>query len=164
MRSLDIIVPCYNEAECLPALYEKIQAVLNCINVSWQIIFVNDGSKDKTLDVLKSLESKFRRKTVKYLSFSRNFGKEAAIYAGLSFSNADYAVLMDADLQHPPELLPQMIDILESGYDCCGARRTSRAGELKIRSFLSNLFYKIINKVALLNFTINDLSPCKSKG
>ena len=151
MRSLDIIVPCYNEAECLSALYEKIQDVLSCINVSWQIIFVNDGSKDKTLDVLKLLESKFGRKTVKYLSFSRNFGKEAAIYAGLSFSNADYAVLMDADLQHPPELLPQMIDILESGYDCCGARRTSRAGELKFRSFLSNLFYKIINKVTSMD-------------
>ena len=148
MKTLDIIVPCYNEAECVEAFYHGVEEALRDVEVEWSIIYVNDGSKDDTLPAVKALADSAGEARVKYLSFSRNFGKEAAIYAGLSHAQGDYTVLMDADLQHPPALLPQMLAAMEEGYDCCGARRVTRQGEPKLRSALSRLFYKLINRVS----------------
>lgn len=149
MNTLDIIVPCYNEQECVKLFFEKVSMVVSQIKTidQWQIIYVNDGSKDHTLKIIKDLILEYGDLHIKYLSFSRNFGKESAIYAGLSYSEADYVVLMDADLQHPAELLPQMVEALDNGFDCCGARRISREGEPIIRSFFSKLFYRLINHV-----------------
>ena len=148
MRTLDIVVPCYNEAECVELFYNDIEKTLGQIpDLEYSIIYVNDGSKDNTLGCLKKLAEKHGGERVKYISFSRNFGKESGIFAGLSYSTADYIVLMDADLQHPSSILPEMIQALDEGYDCCGARRVSREGEPVIRSFFSKTFYKIINKV-----------------
>lgn len=148
MRTLDIVVPCYNEAECVELFYEDITKTLSQVSdLKYSIIYVNDGSKDNTLGCLKKLAETYGNDSVKYISFSRNFGKESAIFAGLSYTTADYVVLMDADLQHPSSLLPEMLDALEEGYDCCGARRVTREGEPIIRSFLSRTFYKVINKV-----------------
>lgn len=146
MRSLEIIVPCYNEAECVEAFYKSIKETFCALPINWSIIYVDDGSKDDTLRLIKCLAETAEGK-VKYISFSRNFGKEAAIYAGFSYATADYVVLMDADLQHPPALLPQMIQALDEGYDCCGARRVTRAGEPKLRSLFSRGFYRIINHI-----------------
>lgn len=148
MRTLDIVVPCYNEAECVELFYEDIVKTLGQVSdLKYSIIYVNDGSRDNTIGCLKKLAEKHGGDVVKYISFSRNFGKESAIFAGLSYTTADYVVLMDADLQHPSSLLPEMIQALDEGYDCCGARRVTREGEPVIRSFLSRTFYKIINKV-----------------
>ena len=152
MRSLEIIVPCYNEAECVAALYESVEEALrNVKDLQWSVIYVNDGSSDPTLQNIEALAGKKGKERVKYLSFSRNFGKEAAIYAGLSYSEADYVVLMDADLQHPPALLPQMVEALDSGYDCCSARRVDRKGEPLVRSALSKGFYRIINRLTTMH-------------
>lgn len=148
MRTLDIVVPCYNEAECVELFYEDITKTLSQVpDLKYSIIYVNDGSRDNTLGCLKKLAETHGNDVVKYISFSRNFGKESAIFAGLSYSTAEYVVLMDADLQHPSSLLPEMLEALEEGYDCCGARRVTREGEPVVRSFLSRTFYKIINKV-----------------
>lgn len=148
MRTLDIVVPCYNEAECVELFYEDITKTLSQVpDLKYSIIYVNDGSRDNTLGCLKKLAEAHGGEVVKYISFSRNFGKESAIFAGLSYSTADYVVLMDADLQHPSSLLPEMIEALDEGYDCCGARRVTREGEPIVRSFLSRTFYKVINKV-----------------
>lgn len=151
-RTLEIVVPCYNEAECVPILYDHLKAALDPVpELFWSVIYVNDGSRDETLPEIEDLAEKEGDERVKYLSFSRNFGKESAIYAGLSYSTADYVALMDADLQHPPELLPKMIGELDAGYDCCGARRVDRKGEPVIRSFFSRQFYKWINKMTTMN-------------
>lgn len=115
--------------------------------LDFEIVFVDDGSKDKTLEILKKLAKK--DKQVKYVSFSRNFGKEAAMYAGLEYSKGDYVTLMDADLQDPPAMLEKMYKYLESGeYDCVATRRVTRKGEPPIRSFFARQFYKIINKLS----------------
>ncbi len=152
MRSLEIIVPCYNEAECVAVLYSSIEEALQGIaELQWSIIYVNDGSSDDTLQRIERLAEEEGRERVKYLSFSRNFGKEAAIYAGLSYSEADYVVLMDADLQHPPALLPEMIAALDEGYDSCSARRVDRKGEPLVRSVLSRGFYGIINRLTTMH-------------
>ena len=148
MRTLDIVVPCYNEAECVELFYEDMAKTLSQVpDLKYSIIYVNDGSRDNTLGCLKKLAEKYGGEMVKYISFSRNFGKESAIFAGLSYSTADYVVLMDADLQHPSSILPEMIQALDEGYDCCGARRVTREGEPVLRSLLSRAFYKIINNV-----------------
>lgn len=151
-KHIQIVVPCYNEQECIEALFDNISCVFDQVKgYNFSILFVDDGSRDRTLKVIQQLEQKKSSNKVKYISFARNFGKEAAIYAGLSKSYGDYVVLMDADLQHPPELIPKMIKGMEEGYDCCGARRVSRKGEPPIRSAFSKLFYKIINKVTAMN-------------
>lgn len=151
-RSLDIIVPCYNEAECVSVLFAHIKSVLDDIeNLRWSVLYINDGSRDQTLMEIEKLEKIYGKEKVKYVSFSRNFGKEAAIYAGLSYSQADYIALMDADLQHPPELLPKMVAVLDEGYDCCGARRVDRRGEPVVRSALSRLFYNMINRLTTMH-------------
>lgn len=142
MKTLDIVVPCYNEEEMLPIFYNEVSN--NLKNINWNVIFVNDGSNDNTLEVIKKLKNSYDN--VKYISFSRNFGKESAIYAGLDYSTRDYIVLMDADLQDPPSLIPEMLKYI-SEYDIVGTRRVTRKGEPIIRSFFARLFYKIANKI-----------------
>ena len=148
METISVIVPCFNEQESLPFFYEEINKVSKRMNaLSFEFIFVDDGSKDNTLSVIKEYASKDER--VKYISFSRNFGKEAAIYAGFESCIGDYAVLMDADLQDPPSLLPEMYKaIKEEGYDSAATRRVTRKGEPPIRSFFARMFYKIINRIS----------------
>ena len=147
-KILSIIVPCYNEEQALPFFYQEIDKVSKELKeLNFELIFVNDGSKDKTLEVLKEYHQKDKR--VKYLSFSRNFGKEAAMYAGLEHSKGDYVTIMDADLQDPPSLLKEMYQLTEKeGYDCVGTRRVTRKGEPPIRSFCARMFYKLINRLS----------------
>lgn len=146
-KKLSIIVPCYNEEESIPIFYEEILKIQEEIQVlEFEFIFIDDGSVDDTLRVIKKLHEKDER--VRYRSFSRNFGKEAAIYAGLSTSSGDYMVTMDVDLQDPPNLLPQMFEWIEKGYDCVATRRSSRKGEPLIRSFFARLFYRIMKKIS----------------
>lgn len=142
MKTLDIVVPCYNEEEMLQIFYKEVSD--NLKNIKWNVIFVNDGSNDNTLEVIKELKNNYDN--VKYISFSRNFGKESAIYAGLDYSTEDYVVLMDADLQDPPSLIPKMMEYIKE-YDIVGTRRVTRKGEPFIRSFFARLFYKIANKI-----------------
>ena len=144
MEKVSIIVPCFNEEEAIPIFYQEITKVFKKIDYQLELIFVDDGSRDNTLNVIKKLASR----DVKYLSFSRNFGKEAAMYAGLQASSGDYVTVMDVDLQDPPALLEEMLKYLNEGYDVVGTRRKNRKGEGVIRSFLSNCFYKIINKMS----------------
>lgn len=149
MKKISIIVPCYNEEQAIPYFYEEITKVAKDLNYDFEFIFVNDGSKDKTIEIVKEYAKKDKR--VKFIHFSRNFGKEAAMYAGLELSTGDYVAIMDADLQDPPSLLPQMVNILEdenSDYDSVGTRRVTRKGEPPIRSFFARKFYKIINKMS----------------
>lgn len=145
MKKVDIIVPCYNEEEVVDLFYQETTAIVSNISgYSFSYIFVDDGSKDKTHEKLVNLAD--AHDDVKFLSFSKNFGKEAAMYAGLKYASGDYVVIMDADLQHPPALIPQMIQGIEEGYDCCAAQRTSRKGESKIRSMFSRMFYRLNNR------------------
>lgn len=150
-EKISVIVPCYNEEESLPIFYGEVDVVAKLMKyVTFEFIFVDDGSKDKTLEVIRGLAKKDKR--VRYVSFSRNFGKEAAMYAGLEHATGDYVVLMDADLQDPPSLLPEMYrSLTEEDYDCVATRRVNRDGEPKIRSFFARLFYKIINKISKSN-------------
>lgn len=148
---LSIVVPCYNEQEALPYFYKEICRVAGEMKAShgadFEFIFVDDGSKDKTLAIARELHKQDER--VRYISFSRNFGKEAGILAGLEAAKGDYVAMMDADLQDPPALLPQMLDaLLEEDYDCAATRRTNRKGEPPIRSFFARMFYKIINRLS----------------
>ena len=144
---ISIIVPCYNEESALPYFYEETTRVLTEMGEDYELILVNDGSKDNTLGVMKELAEKDEH--IFYLSFSRNFGKESAMYAGFCNVHGDYVAVMDADLQDPPTLLPQMLALLESGeYDSVATRRVSRAGEPKIRSWFARMFYKLINKIS----------------
>ena len=147
-KLLSIIVSCYNEEEAIPLFYKEVLSVSKKMNyLDFEFLFVNDGSVDKTLDILKKLNKKDKR--VRYISFSRNFGKEAAMYAGLVNAKGDYITLMDADLQDPPSLLEKMYKlIVDEGYDCVGTRRVTRIGEPPIRSFFARQFYKIINKLS----------------
>lgn len=144
---ISIVVPCYNEEEMLDLFYQELCKVINSLyKHRFEIIFVNDGSKDLTLDKMQHLAQEDNR--VKYISFSRNFGKESAIYAGLSYAKGDMAAVMDADLQDPPSLLPDMIDDIENGYDCVATRRISRVGEPPVRSFFARQFYRLIKKMS----------------
>lgn len=148
MQKLLLIIPCYNEEEALPTFYQevdKISALLDGYEL--EMLFIDDGSKDKTLDVVKGFAEQDPR--VKYLSFSRNFGKESAMYAGFCNATGDLVAVMDADMQDPPSLLPQMIKIIEEeGYDSVATRRVTRKGEPKIRSFFARMFYKIMGKIS----------------
>ena len=143
---ISVVVPCYNEQESILLFYEEINKVSEEMEQEFEFIFVNDGSSDHTLDCMKALSEKDAR--VKYVSFSRNFGKEAAIHAGFSKAEGDYIVMMDADLQDPPSLLPEMLSYMEQGYDSVATRRVTRKGEPPIRSFFARMFYKIINKIS----------------
>lgn len=146
MKTVDIIVPCYNEHDVLALFYSETEKVVSNIpDYSFRYIFINDGSSDNTLSILKDMSKQYSN--VKYISFSRNFGKESGMFAGLSNSTADYVIIMDADLQHPPALIPDMIKSVSNGHDCCAAYRTDRKGERKVRSFFSRSFYKFNNKL-----------------
>ena len=147
-RTVTLIVPCYNEAESLPIFYSAICDVAKELpNYDLTLLLVNDGSKDATLSIMRELSAKDNR--VQYLSFSRNFGKEAAMYAGLCNAKGDYIAVMDADMQDPPSLLPQMLAILEKGeVDSVATRRVTREGEPPIRSFFARMFYRIINAIS----------------
>lgn len=147
MSKISIIVPCYNEQEALPIFYEETTRVLAGMAYDYELLLVNDGSRDGTLSVMKALAEQDEH--IKYLSFSRNFGKESAMYAGFCNAEGDFVAVMDADMQDPPSLLPKMMEILEKGeYDSVATRRVTREGEPKIRSFFARLFYKIINKIS----------------
>ena len=146
--SISIIVPCYNEQEALPYFYKAFQELTqNMVQESFELILVDDGSKDKTLAVIKKLAEADKR--IAFISFSRNFGKEAAILAGLRYSKGDYVALMDADLQDPPALLPEMYQaVTQEGYDSAATRRVTRKGEPPIRSFFARRFYRLMNRIS----------------
>lgn len=144
---ISIIVPCYNEQEALPLFYDEITDVLQKLGESYEVILVNDGSSDHTLEEMRKLAEKDPH--IVYLSFSRNFGKEAAMYAGFCNARGEYVAVMDADLQDPPTLLPEMLELLQSGeYDSVATRRVNREGEPPIRSWFARKFYQIINKIS----------------
>ncbi len=144
---LSLIVPCYNEEKALPIFYEETVKVLSDMDADYEILLINDGSKDQTLSIMKELAGKDEH--IRYFSFSRNFGKEAAMYAGFCNARGDLAAVMDADMQDPPSLLPQMLDILSTGeYDSVATRRVSRKGEPVIRSWFARNFYRLINKIS----------------
>lgn len=145
---ISIIVPCYNEQDALPLFYKEITRVAGEMNyVTFEFIFIDDGSKDGTLALLRELSSKDKR--VRFVSFSRNFGKEAGILAGLEASTGNYVALMDADLQDPPSMLSAMYKaVKEEGYDCAATCRTTREGEPPVRSFFAHMFYKLMNHIS----------------
>lgn len=145
---LSVVVPCYNEAPVLDKFYTEINKVSHeMTELGFEFLFVNDGSKDETLKKIEELRNKDPR--VRFVSFSRNFGKEAALLAGLDYAKGDYVVVMDADLQDPPEMLPKMYEYIKSGeYDSVGTRRVTREGEPPIRSFFARIFYKLINRMS----------------
>ena len=145
---ISIVIPCFNEEEAIPIFYEETLRVLKTMSLSsFEFVFIDDGSSDRTLEVLKEISAK--DKSVHFVSFSRNFGKEAALYAGLSKTNGDFISVMDVDLQDPPSLLPQMLEaILKEGYDCAATRRVTRKNEPPVRSFFARKFYKIMGKLS----------------
>ena len=150
MEKISVVVSCYNEEKSIPLFYDEMERVINNdfsdVDVCFEYIFVNDGSKDKSLEQMRKLSKKDSK--VRYISFSRNFGKEAAMLAGLEATTGDYITLMDADLQDPPRLLRKMFDFIkQDGYDSVATRRVNRKGEPPIRSFFSRMFYKLINKI-----------------
>lgn len=147
MKKISLVIPCYNEQEALPLFYEEVTRVMDKLAYDYELLFVNDGSKDATLPILQDLSKKDEH--VIYLSFSRNFGKESAMYAGFCNADGDYVAVMDADMQDPPSLLPQMLEILESGeFDSVATRRETRKGEPRIRSWFAKRFYSIINRIS----------------
>lgn len=144
---LSIIVPCYNEEESIPYFLEEVNKVKSKLHHELEFIFINDGSQDNTLEVLRQMHQRYPNE-LRYISFSRNFGKEAALYAGLQAAKGDLVTVMDADLQDPPDLLPEMVRLIETeNYDCIGTRRADREGEPVVRSFFARAFYKIVNKI-----------------
>ncbi len=150
MEKISIVVPCYNEEDAIKFYYNeilKIKKEFNKKKVEFEVIFIDDGSKDNTLSIMKDLSKK--NKFIKYIVFSRNFGKEAAMFAGLEHATGDYITVMDVDLQDPPELLFEMYDAIKNdGYDSVGVRRVTRKGEPPIRSLFARMFYKLINKMS----------------
>lgn len=147
-KKLSLVVPAYNEEEAIPVFYreaKRIEPMLSGVEIEY--LFVDDGSSDKTMEVIHRLHEEDSR--VHFVSFSRNFGKEAAIYAGLENAAGDYVAILDADLQDPPSLLPEMLEAVEQeGYDCVGSRRVDRKGEPPIRSFFARMFYRLMNKIS----------------
>lgn len=152
MSKLSIVVPCYNEEESIPLFYPAVEKVVRQMNdLQIEYWFVNDGSSDNSLTEMRKLHEQ-NPERVHYVSFSRNFGKEAGLYAGLQAATGDYVVVMDVDLQDPPEFLPQMYELLQTGeYECIGTRRVDRTGEAKFKSFLSDQFYHVINRISQTN-------------
>lgn len=152
-KIIEIITPCFNEEKCIRPFYEAIDEVFKEMSdYGYMITYVDDGSKDGTLKEILSLEKEVGSDKIQYISFSRNFGKESAIYAGMTEATGDLICLMDSDLQHPPSLIPQMVEAIEKeGYDCATARRVSRTGEKKIRSTLSHGFYHAFNAITGLD-------------
>ena len=144
---ISLIIPCYNEQEALPLFYKEASKVLSNMRCDHEFLFINDGSRDGTLEIMKKLAAEDPH--VFYYSFSRNFGKESAMYAGLCNARGDYVAVMDADMQDPPSLLPEMVRILETGeYDSVATRRADRAGEPPVRSWFARRFYSLINRIS----------------
>ena len=144
---ISLIVPCLNEEKALPIFYKEVTSVMQTVAAEYELLFINDGSTDETERILKEFAEQDHR--VKYLSLSRNFGKEAAMFAGLSNAHGDYVAVIDADMQDPPELIPQMLELLQSGkYDSVATRRVSRNGEPPVRSWFAKQFYGLINKIS----------------
>ena len=146
MKKITIIVPSYNEEESIPYLYDRLNTMMNNLNnYAFEVLFVDDGSKDKTLELIKELRSKDKR--ISYVNFSRNFGKETAMIAGLDYATGDCVIFIDADLQDPPELIPELIKYWEEGYDDVYARRNSRKGETFLKKFTSKMYYKVLQSL-----------------
>ena len=146
MKKISIIVPAYNEEEALPLMYERLYKVLEKIkNYDFEVLFVDDGSKDKTLSIIKEYRKYDKR--ISYVSFARNFGKELAMIAGLDYAKGDAVIFIDADLQDPPELIPEMIKLWEEGYDDVYAQRKSRKGETFLKKFTSKMYYKVLQSL-----------------
>lgn len=147
MKKCTLVIPCYNEEEAISYFYEEtISIIASMGELEFEFLFIDDGSKDNTLEEIKKIAGEDKR--ISYISFSRNFGKEAAIFAGLENARGDYIVTMDVDLQDPPSLIPQMYQAIKDGYDCAATRRITRKGEPPIRSFFARMFYRIINKIS----------------
>lgn len=147
---ISIIIPCYNEQASVPLFYSEVTKILKSLKYDYELLFVNDGSDDDTLNELKAIS--YNDDKVNYLSFSRNFGKESAMYAGFCNADGDFVAVMDVDMQDPPSLIPRMVEILETGeYDCVATRRVNRAGEPPIRSWFAKKFYALINKISDVN-------------
>ena len=154
MKKIDIIIPAYNEEEALPFLFERLEKIMSeNTNYQFEALFINDGSKDKTLELIKKQREKDNR--ISYVNFSRNFGKETAMIAGLDYSTGDAVIFIDADLQDPPELIPELIKYWEQGYDDVYARRKSRAGETFFKKFTSKMYYKILQKLTRVEIQID---------
>jgi len=154
MTTCDIIVPCFNEQEVLNAFYTETRKITDSMKgYDFTFILVDDGSRDNTVKIMKELAS--AHSDVRYISFSRNFGKEAAMYAGLSHSTGDLVIIMDADLQHPPAMIPVMMEGIEEGYECAAAMRTTREGEKRLSSLFSSLFYKVSNALTEIKMPQN---------
>lgn len=146
MKKISIIIPAYNEEESLPILYDRIKKLMdNMCNYEFEILFVNDGSKDKTIELIKQIRDKDNR--ICYVDFSRNFGKEIAMIAGLDYATGDCVIFMDADLQDPPELIPELVKYWEQGYDDVYAKRRSRKGETWLKKFTSTMYYRVLQKL-----------------
>ena len=146
MKKISIIIPAYNEEESLPMLYERLKKLMDEIkNYEFEVLFVNDGSKDRTIQIIKELREKDNR--ICYIDFSRNFGKEIAMIAGLDYADGDCVIFMDADLQDPPELIPELIKYWEEGYDDVYARRSSRKGETWLKKFTSKMYYRVLQSL-----------------
>ena len=146
MKKISIIIPAYNEQESLPILYERLTKLMeNLNNYNFEVLFVNDGSKDKTIEIIKELREKDER--ICYVDFARNFGKEIAMIAGLDYATGDCVIFMDADLQDPPELVPELVKYWEEGYDDVYAKRKSRKGETWLKKFTSKMYYKVLQHV-----------------
>ena len=154
MKKISIIIPAYNEEEALPYLFERLYKIMEeNPNYEFEILFINDGSKDKTLELIKNQREKDTR--ISYVNFSRNFGKEIAMIAGLDYAKGDAVIFMDADLQDPPELIPELIKHWEEGYDDVYARRKSRAGETFFKKFTSKMYYKILQKMSRVEIQVD---------
>ena len=146
MKKISIIIPTYNEEEALPFLYERLTKLIDSIKeYKFEVLFINDGSKDKTLDIIKYIRKKDNRFC--YVNLSRNFGKEVAMMAGLDYAKGDAVIFIDADLQDPPELIPELIKYWEEGYDDVYAKRKSREGETFLKKYTSKMYYKILQKL-----------------
>ncbi|MCL2094365.1 MAG: glycosyltransferase family 2 protein [Treponema sp.] len=146
---LSLVVPCYNEEESLPLFYQDVQEKLSSLKGQMEILFIDDGSRDKTLEIIRSLAG--ADPMVHYMSFSRNFGKEAAMLAGLQGARGEYIAVLDADGQDPPALIPQMLEAVQGGYDCAGTRRVNRLGEPPVRSFFARRFYALMQRITDIN-------------
>lgn len=156
MEKISVIIPCYNESEVIESFDKAICKIAKIVKTNFEFIYINDGSKDNTLEIIKKLASKDKR--IKYVSFSRNFGKEAGIYAGLKNASGDYAVIIDADLQHDPNLIVEMYNYIKNeGYDSVAVRRVDRKGEKIIRSFFSKNFYKIMKKLSKIEIVDGEM-------
>jgi len=154
MKKIDIIVPAYNEEEALPFLFERLEKIMNeNTNYQFEILFVNDGSKDKTLEIIKQKRAEDNR--ISYVNFSRNFGKETAMIAGLDYATGDAVIFIDADLQDQPELIPELIKYWEEGYDDVYARRKTRDGETFLKKFTSKMYYKILQKMSRVEVQVD---------